>query len=104
MRELLPCRNKCRCAASRMWDPEPDPRSCYNGISPFDHRSSSQMFDLFRSREKGMRIMLGVMGGMLGLSMLTYLIPNYNTGGSTNDFIVAEIGKDPITLQEVQQL
>ena len=63
------------------------------------------MFDLFRSREKGMRIMLGVMGGMLGLSMLTYLIPNYNSGGSSsNDYIVAEIGKDPVTLQEVQQL
>jgi peptidyl-prolyl cis-trans isomerase D len=52
-----------------------------------------------------MRIMLGVMGGMLGLSMLTYLIPNYNSGGSSaNDYIVAEIGKDPVTLQEVQQL
>jgi peptidyl-prolyl cis-trans isomerase D len=63
------------------------------------------MFDLFRSREKGMRIMLGVMGGLLGLSMLTYLIPNYNSGGSSsNDFVVAEVGKDPITLQEVQQL
>src|ERR1700748_2603571 len=62
------------------------------------------MFDLFRSREKGMRIMLGVMGGMLGLSMLTYLIPNYNTGGSSGDYVVAEVGKEPITLQEVQQL
>jgi peptidyl-prolyl cis-trans isomerase D len=63
------------------------------------------MFDLFRSREKGMRIMLGVMGGLLGLSMLTYLIPNYNSGGgSSNDFVVAEVGKQPITLREVQQL
>jgi peptidyl-prolyl cis-trans isomerase D len=62
------------------------------------------MFDLFRSREKGMRIMLGVMGGLLGLSMLTYLIPNYNSGGSSNDYVVAEVGKDPITYQEVQQL
>jgi peptidyl-prolyl cis-trans isomerase D len=63
------------------------------------------MFDLFRSREKGMRIMLGVMGGMLGLSMLTYLIPNYNSGGgSSSDFVVAEVGKQPITIQEVQQI
>jgi peptidyl-prolyl cis-trans isomerase D len=62
------------------------------------------MFDLFRSREKGMRIMLGVMGGLLGLSMLTYLIPSYNSGGSANDYVVAEVGKEPITLQEVQQL
>jgi peptidyl-prolyl cis-trans isomerase D len=62
------------------------------------------MFDLFRSRDKAMRIMLGVMGGLLGLSMLTYLIPNYSSGGSSNDFVVAEVGKDPITLQEVQQL
>src|SRR5947209_6526911 len=62
------------------------------------------MFDLFRSRDKAMRIMLGVMGGLLGLSMLTYLIPNYNSGGSTGDFVVAEVGKQPITLQEVQQI
>src|SRR6516165_9863507 len=62
------------------------------------------MFDLFRSRENGMRIMLSVMGGLLGRSMLTYLIPNYNSGGSSNDYVVAEVGKDPITYQEVQQL
>jgi peptidyl-prolyl cis-trans isomerase D len=62
------------------------------------------MFDLFRSRDKAMRIMLGVMGGLLGLSMLTYLIPSYNTGGSAGDNVVAEVGKEPVTLQEVQQL
>ena len=60
------------------------------------------MFDLFRSREKAVRIVLGAILLVVSLSMLTYLIPNYNTGGSS-DVIVAEIGKDTITLPEVQR-
>ena len=60
------------------------------------------MFDLFRSREKAVRIVLGAILGLVSLSMLTYLIPNYNSGGSS-DVIVAEIGKDTITLPEVQR-
>jgi peptidyl-prolyl cis-trans isomerase D len=60
------------------------------------------MFDLFRSREKAVRIVLGAILGLVSLSMLTYLIPNYNSGG-TSDTIVAEIGKDTITLTEVQR-
>jgi peptidyl-prolyl cis-trans isomerase D len=42
---------------------------------------------------------------LVALSMLTYLVPNYNTGSNTSDTIVAEIGKnDVITLPEVQRL
>ena len=63
------------------------------------------MFDLFRSREKSVRILLGFLLLVVAVSMLTYLIPNYNQGGSSgNDVIVAEIGKDTITLPEVQRL
>src|SRR3954447_7940667 len=63
------------------------------------------MFDLFRSREKSVRILLGFLLLVVAVSMLTYLIPNYNVGGSSsNDVIVAEIGKDTITLPEVQRL
>lgn len=62
------------------------------------------MFDLFRSRDKAVRIGLGVLLGLVALSMLTYLIPNYNTGGSTSDVVVATVGNEEITLPVVQRL
>src|SRR5215467_2925697 len=63
------------------------------------------MFDLFRSREKSVRILLGGLLLVVAISMLTYLIPNYNQGGGMgSDMIVAEIGKETITLPEVQRL
>jgi peptidyl-prolyl cis-trans isomerase D len=62
------------------------------------------MFDLFRSRDKAVRILLGALLVLVGFSMLTYLIPNYNTGGNANDMVVAEVGKDAITQLEVQRL
>ena len=63
------------------------------------------MFDLFRSREKSVRIFLGALLLLVALSMLTYLVPSYNTGSSTSDTIVAEIGKDDVITQtEVQTL
>jgi peptidyl-prolyl cis-trans isomerase D len=63
------------------------------------------MFDLFRSRDKIVRIMLGGLLLVVALSMLTYLVPSYNMGGgSSSDTIVAEIGKETITVPEVQQI
>src|ERR1039458_2057756 len=63
------------------------------------------MFDLFRSREKSVRLLLGALLLLVALSRLTYLVPNYNTGTNTSDTIIAEIGKDDvITLAEVQRL
>jgi peptidyl-prolyl cis-trans isomerase D len=49
-----------------------------------------------------------LLGGLLLLvafSMITYLIPGYGTttGTSTNDTVVAEIGNEKLTTQEVQQ-
>jgi peptidyl-prolyl cis-trans isomerase D len=62
------------------------------------------MFDLFRSREKSVRILLGALLLLVALSMLTYLVPNYGSGdGSASDVVVAEIGKDPITIVDVQR-
>jgi peptidyl-prolyl cis-trans isomerase D len=63
------------------------------------------MFDLFRSREKSVRILLGALLVVVGLSMLTYLIPSYNSGGSSSsDAIVAEVGGEPITLPQIQRI
>jgi peptidyl-prolyl cis-trans isomerase D len=62
------------------------------------------MFDLFRSRDKIVRIMLGGLLLVVALSMLTYLVPSYNMGGGGSDMVVAEIGKEAITVPEVQQI
>jgi peptidyl-prolyl cis-trans isomerase D len=62
------------------------------------------MFDLFRSRDKAVRILLGALLVVVGFSMLTYLIPSYNTGASANDVVVAEIGSEAITLPEIQRI
>ena len=54
------------------------------------------MFDLFRSRDKAVRILLGALLVVVGFSMLTYLIPSYDTGDTTgNDAVVAEVNKIP---------
>jgi peptidyl-prolyl cis-trans isomerase D len=62
------------------------------------------MFDLFRSRDKAVRILLGAMLGLVGLSMLTYLVPTYDTGTSASDQVVATVGKEVITLPDVQKV
>ncbi len=62
------------------------------------------MFDLFRSRDKAVRILLGGLLLVVALSMLTYLVPSYNTGTGGSDVVVAEVGKDVITMPEVQQV
>jgi peptidyl-prolyl cis-trans isomerase D len=63
------------------------------------------MFDLFRSRDKAVRILLGALLVLVGLSMLTYLIPSYNSGGPvSNDTVVAQVGDIPITQLDVQRI
>jgi peptidyl-prolyl cis-trans isomerase D len=62
------------------------------------------MFDLFRSRDKAVRILLGALLVVVGLSMLTYLIPSYNTGSGGDDQVVARVGKEDISLMYIQQL
>jgi peptidyl-prolyl cis-trans isomerase D len=63
------------------------------------------MFDLFRSRAKAVRILLGVLLGIVALSMLVYLIPGtgITAADSSSDQVVAEIGKSTVTVGQVQQ-
>src|SRR5690348_334080 len=63
------------------------------------------MFNLFRSREKAVRVVLGILMGILALSMLTYLIPYAGLGStsSTDDGVLADVGSTKVSLQEVQQ-
>jgi peptidyl-prolyl cis-trans isomerase D len=62
------------------------------------------MFDLFRSRDKAVRILLGALLLLVALSMLTYLIPSYNTGNGPSDTVLAEVDGDPVTTLELQRV
>lgn len=62
------------------------------------------MFDLFRSRAKAVKILMGALLTMVALSMLVYLIPGAGTPlGNPNDQVVAEIGKEAVTVPEIEQ-
>jgi peptidyl-prolyl cis-trans isomerase D len=62
------------------------------------------MFDLFRSRDKAVRILLGGLLLVVAISMLTYLVPNYDTGVSGAGAVVATVGSDQITSADVQKM
>lgn len=63
------------------------------------------MFDLFRSRDKAVRIMLGGLLGIVALSMLIYLIPGAGMPSSGRDEqVIADIGPDTVTTQEIDRI
>lgn len=62
------------------------------------------MFDLFRSRAKLVRIMLGGLLLLVALSMVTYLIPGGWLGAGADSQVVAEFGKEILTLPRVNQV
>ena len=64
------------------------------------------MFDVFRSRDKAVRIVLGGLLGLVALSMLIYLIPGagMSSGTGASAEVIAQIGNEKITTKDVQQL
>jgi len=63
------------------------------------------MFDLFRRRDRAVRILLGAILLMVAASMLLYLVPNYDTGNTSSpDQVVAQVGKETITVNDIQKL
>jgi len=63
------------------------------------------MFNLFRSRRKSVKILLGALLVMVGVMMVVTLIPGWGSGGGGGgqDKIVAEIGDEGITVDQVMQ-
>jgi peptidyl-prolyl cis-trans isomerase D len=62
------------------------------------------MFDVFRSRDKAVRAFLIFLLGLVGLSMVTYLIPSSGTGATTgDDAVIAQIGNEKVTATEINQ-
>jgi len=61
------------------------------------------MFNLFRSKGKGVKIMLGGLLFMVALSMLLYLVPNYTDPNQTaGDPVVLQVGAKKLKLSEAQ--
>jgi len=60
------------------------------------------MFDLFRRRDRVVRWMLTALLLLVALSLVTYLIPGSGMPGGFDEQVVAEIGKEKLTLREVQ--
>ncbi len=60
------------------------------------------MFDLFRRRDKAVRYVLGGMLMLVALSMVVTLIPGFGSSTSADDTVVAEVGKEAITIRQVQ--
>ncbi len=60
------------------------------------------MFDVFRSRDKAVRYLLGAVLGIVALSMVVTLIPGYGTPSRNSEQVLAEVGNDAITIRQVQ--
>jgi peptidyl-prolyl cis-trans isomerase D len=63
------------------------------------------MFDLFRRKDTNLRIVLGVLLGLVALSMVVTLIPGFGSNGfgaGPGSETVAQVCGEPVTAQEVR--
>lgn len=60
------------------------------------------MFDLFRSRARLARYLLGAILTLVAVSMVVTLIPGFVRASYAPDNVVAEIGDEPLTTRDVQ--
>ena len=62
------------------------------------------MAGAFDNQKVGVRILFGVIIGILALSMLLYLVPQAsNTSGETSTDVVAKVGDQSVTLAEIHE-
>ena len=61
------------------------------------------MAGAFDQRKLGVRILLGAVIGVLGIGMLSYLLPTGPTADSESNDTVAKIGDQTVSLAEVRQ-
>jgi peptidyl-prolyl cis-trans isomerase D len=62
------------------------------------------MFDLFRSRDKLVRIMLGAILLVVAASMVTYLVPNSGLDSSgTDETVLVQVAGEKLTQRDFQQ-
>ena len=59
------------------------------------------MWDALREKKIGVRIMLGVVVGILGIGMLLYLVPQ-GTNDLNNSDTIAQVGDETISVVDVQ--
>jgi peptidyl-prolyl cis-trans isomerase D len=62
------------------------------------------VFNALQKRDKlGVRILMGIVVGMLGVGMLIYLVPGQLSTDPTTADVVASVGGQPVTIVDVQQ-
>src|SRR5439155_20351864 len=85
---------------------ESRPLPRYNKRSTYSRSTFRKMFNLFRSRDKAVRALLTGLLVLVALSMVTYLIPGSGGGyggPGADSTVVAKIGKNEVTSQEVSK-